>query len=41
VGMVTIAMNQDPGVQADYYCGSLLNLLTLPILEPTNSEPKA
>jgi FMN phosphatase YigB (HAD superfamily) len=37
-GMVTIAINQDPETKADYYCSSLIDLLTLPILERTFSE---
>jgi putative hydrolase of the HAD superfamily len=32
-GMVTIAIHQDADARADYYCGSLLDLLTLPILQ--------
>lgn len=31
-GMITIAIDQDRDATADYYCGSLLDLLTLPIL---------
>jgi putative hydrolase of the HAD superfamily len=30
-GMVTIAVNYEPGVQADYYCQSMLDLLDVPI----------
>ncbi len=39
-GMVTIAINYDLGTKADYYCNSLLDLLTLPILvgSPTESN---
>jgi HAD superfamily hydrolase (TIGR01509 family) len=40
-GMVTIAINHDPKAKADYFCSSLLDLLTLPILVRTNSESKA
>jgi HAD superfamily hydrolase (TIGR01509 family) len=32
-GMVTIAVNHDPDAQADYYAGSLLDLLQVPILQ--------
>jgi FMN phosphatase YigB (HAD superfamily) len=31
-GMITIAIDQDVNATADYYCNSLLDLLTLPIL---------
>jgi FMN phosphatase YigB (HAD superfamily) len=37
-GMLTIAINQDPEAKADYFCSSLIDLLTLPILERTFSE---
>jgi HAD superfamily hydrolase (TIGR01509 family) len=30
-GMLTIAINQDPGTTADYYCESLKDILSLPI----------
>jgi FMN phosphatase YigB (HAD superfamily) len=39
-GMITIAINHDPDSKADYYCSSLLDLLTLPVLERTNTESK-
>ena len=39
-GMVTVAINQDPDANADYFCISLLDLLTLPILMGTLAESK-
>jgi len=32
-GMATVAVNYDPDAQADYFCQSLLDLLTLPIFQ--------
>ena len=40
-GMVTIAITHDPKVRADYFCSSLLDLLTLPIIERSHSEARA
>ena len=31
-GMVTVAIDHDPNAKADYYCGSLTDILSLPIL---------
>lgn len=36
-GMSTIAINHDADAQADYYCNSLLDLLTLPIIQTHNN----
>jgi HAD superfamily hydrolase (TIGR01509 family) len=32
-GMMTVAVNYDPGANADYYCRSLLDLLNVPIFQ--------
>jgi len=34
-GMLTVAIDHDPGAKADYYCKSILELLDLPILQIT------
>jgi putative hydrolase of the HAD superfamily len=33
VGMATVAVNYDQGVHADYFCGSLPDLLQVPIFQ--------
>ncbi len=38
VGLTTVAVNYDTGVQADYYCESLPDLLRLPILQKDLSQ---
>ena len=38
-GMITIAINPDPGANADYYCDTLLDLLTLKILQDSLIQP--
>jgi len=32
-GLVTVAVNYDPGAQADYYCQSMFDLLNVPIFQ--------
>ena len=40
-GMITIAIDQDRDATADYYCRSLADLLTLPILSRDNPQPQS
>ena len=39
-GLGTVAVNYDPGAQADYYAGSLLGLLNIPIFQVVRGEEK-
>lgn len=38
VGLATIAVNHDPDARADYYLGSLTDLLNVPILRGTDEQ---
>lgn len=40
VGMITVAVNYDPGTQAEYYARSLPDLLTLPIFQREDSNQR-
>ncbi len=39
VGMLTIAINPDPGTEADFLCESILDIPKLPILNQTDIQP--